>query len=107
MKVESPWASEYVIVKKKNGDWGICVDFRKLNSVTTKNAYPLPNLQECLEKLSAKLYYSQFDLTSGYWQIEMEESSRPLTTFRTNEGLFEFLRMSFGLSNAPAIFQKL
>lgn len=93
---ESPWASEYVVVKKKNGEWRICIDFRKLNSLTVKNAYPLPNLEECLENLGGRLFYSQFDFTSGYWQVEMDQKSRPSTAFRTNGGLFEFVECRSG-----------
>jgi 3-methyladenine DNA glycosylase AlkC/predicted aspartyl protease len=103
----SPWASEYVMVRKKTGDWRICVDFRRLNSVTKKNSFPLPNIEECIETLSGQAYFSKLDFISGYWQVPVAEGSRELTAFRTGNGLYQFRVMPFGLSNAPATFQKL
>lgn len=104
---ESPWSSAYVLVKKKSGDWRLCVDFRKLNAITKKNAYPLPNIESCLDALAGKVYFSQLDFASGYWQMPIADSSKELTAFRTEDGLFQFRRMPFGLTNAPASFQKL
>lgn len=103
----SPWASAYVLAKKKNGEYRLCIDFRKLNSMTKKVAYPLPNIDECLETLSGKKFFTQLDFKSGFWQIEMEEKSREYTAFRTEDGQFQFKRMPFGLTNAPASFQKM
>ena len=102
-----PWAAAYVLAKKKNGEFRLCIDFGKLNLVTKKVVYPLPNIDECLETLSGKTYFSQLDSKSGFWQIAMEKSSKELTAFRTEDGLFQFRRMPFGLTNAPATFQKL
>lgn len=75
----SPWASAYVLAKKKNGEFRLCIDFRKLNAVTKKVVYPLPNIDECLETLSGKRYFTQLDFTSGFWQIAMEKKSRELS----------------------------
>ena len=103
---DSPWASAYVLARKKNGEYRLCIDFRKLNLMTKKTVYPLPNIEECLETLSGKTYFSQLDFASGFWQIPMHENSREMTAFRTEDGLFQFKRMPFGLTNAPASFQK-
>lgn len=97
----SPWASEFVMVRKKTGDWRLCVDYRRLNALTIKNSFPLPSIEHCLESLGGKLYYSKLDFASGYWQLPVAEESRPLTAFRTSEGLYEFRAMPFGLTNAP------
>lgn len=104
---ESPWASAYVLAKKKNGDYRLCIDFRRLNDQTKKMVYPLPNVEDCLDTLSGKSYFSQIDFASGFWQIEMDENSKELTAFRTEDGQFQFRRMPFGLTNAPATFQKM
>lgn len=103
----SPWASAYVLVKKKNGEVRFCIDFRKLNSMTKKVVYPLPNIEDCLETLSGKNFFSQIYFRSGSWQIAMDDNSKELTTFRTEDGLYHFKRMPFGLTNAPASFQKM
>lgn len=103
----SPWASAYVVVKKKTGEMRICIDFRKLNAVTKKNAYPLPRIDTCLDVLAGKKFFSSFDFASGYWQLEMDNESKEYTAFRTEDGHYQFKRMPFGLTNAPASFQRL
>lgn len=103
----SPWASEFVLVKKKTGDYRLCIDYRRLNAVTKKNSYPLPNVESCLEALAGKCFFSKLDFASGYWQMPMAKSSKELTSFRTDNGLYQFKVMPFGLVNAPASFQKL
>lgn len=104
---DSPWASAYVLAKKKTGDWRLCIDFRRLNDLTKKTVYPLPLIEDCLDTLCGKNYFSQLDFASGFWQIPMDPSSKELTAFRTEDGLFQFTRMPFGLTNAPASFQKM
>jgi hypothetical protein len=103
---QSSWASPPVLVRKKDGSVRWCVDFRKLNDVTVKDVFPLPNIGECLDTLAGSCWYSAVDCASGYWQIEAAEADRPKTAFVTKYGLFEHNRMPFGLTNAPATFQR-
>ena len=102
----SPWASPIVLVRKKNGKIRTCIDYRKLNDVTVKDAYPIPSTQECLDALSGAEFFSTLDMTSGYNQIPVRKEDVPKTAFATRHGLFEFKAMPFGLTNAPATFQR-
>lgn len=102
----SPWSSPVVLVKKKDGSWRFCVDYRKLNDVTIKDSYALPRIDDCLDALSGSRFFSALDLASGYWQIPLAEEDKPKSSFSTHDGLFCFEVMAFGLTNAPATFQR-
>ena len=102
----SPWASPIVLVRKKDGKYRFCVDYRKLNSVTKREARPLPRVDDLLESLQGYNLFSTLDLRSGYWQLSMTREDQEKTAFATPTGLWEFLRMPFGLSGAPASFDR-
>jgi len=101
----SPWASPIVLVQKEDGSVRFCVDYRKLNSVTRKDAYLLPNIYDTLDTLAGSRWFSTLDLLSGYWQVEVAEADREKTSFTMRQGLFEFKVMPFRLCNAPVTFQ--
>ena len=104
---QSPWSSPVILVRKKDGSLRFCVDYRKVNSVTRKDAYPLPRIDETLDTLAGSSWFTTLDLLSGYWQLEVAEKDKEKTAFSTREGLFHFNVMPFGLCNAPASFQRL
>jgi transposase InsO family protein len=103
----SPWASNIVVVAKKDGSLRMCIDYRGVNNVTRKDSYPLPRITDCLDALGSATYFSTFDLRSGYFQIAMEDEAKDKTSFVTRRGSFRFTSMPFGLCNAPATFQRL
>lgn len=102
----SEYSSPVVLVRKKNGEQRMCIDYRRLNSMTIQDRYPLPRIDDQIDRLKDGKYFTSLDLKSGYYQILMSESSKKYTAFATHHGLYEFNRMPFGLTNAPRCFQR-
>ena len=92
---------------KKDGDTQFCVDYLRLNDATVKDAYPLFRIDNTLDMLAGKQWFSTLDLASGYWQVSLSQEPRSKTAFATNSGLFQFKVMPFGLCNAPATFERM
>jgi hypothetical protein len=101
------WSSPVVLVKKKTGEIRFCIDYRKLNSITKEDAFPLPRIDNLLEKFRKAKWFSSVDLASGYWQIAMNEEDKEKTAFVCRYGLYQWNVMPFGLTNAPASFQRM
>ena len=105
---QSPFSSNVVLVRKKDKSLRFCIDFRKLNNRTVKDAYSLPRIEETIDTLVGSKYFSKLDLRSGYWQVGVKEADKHKTAFSVGPlGFFECNRMAFGLTNAPATFQRL
>ncbi|MCP4194461.1 MAG: RNA-directed DNA polymerase, partial [Planctomycetaceae bacterium] len=98
----SSFASGIVMVKKPNGEDRFCVDYRKLNDITQKDAFPLPNITDTIDSIGNAKYFSSMDMGSAFWQIPIEEKSRPYTAFVVPGGFYQWKFMPFGLCNAPA-----
>ncbi|KAL5496902.1 hypothetical protein EMCRGX_G013275 [Ephydatia muelleri] len=103
----SEWAASVVLITKKNGEIRFCVDYRRLNSISRTDSYPMPRVDELLDRLGSANYISTLDLSWGYWQVPMSAQSRAKTAFVTSYGLFEFNVMPFGLQGAPSTFQRM
>ncbi|GKC60168.1 hypothetical protein Tco_1087766 [Tanacetum coccineum] len=103
----SPWGAPVLFVKKKDGSFQMCIDYRELNKLTIKNRYPLPRIDDLFDQLQGSSVYLKIDLRSGYHQLRICEEDIPITVFRTRYGHYEFQVMPFGLTNEPAVFMDL
>lgn len=103
----SPWSSPVVLVRKRDGSWRFCVDYRKVNAVTKRDVHPIPRVDDILDMLQGSRFFTTLDLASGYWQIPVREKDKEKTAFTTGAGLYEFNVLPFGMCNAPATFQRM
>ncbi|KAL0556139.1 hypothetical protein IC582_004649 [Cucumis melo] len=103
----SPWGASVLFVKKKDGSMRLCIDYRELNKVTIKNRYPLPRIDDLFDQLQGATVFSKIDLRPGYHQLRIRDSDIPKMAFRLRYGHYGFIMMSFGLTNAPAVFMDL
>lgn len=102
----SDWCSNVVLVKKPDGSYLFCVDYRRLNQVTIKDKYPLPRIDEVIEQLEGSIIFSTIDLKSGYWQLPMDKQDAKKTAFTANGCLYEFTCLPFGVTNGPSYFMR-
>ena len=103
----SAWSSPCLLVPKPDGTFRFCTDFRKVNSLTKGDSYPLPRIEDCIDRVGNSKYVSKFDLLKGYWQVPLTEKAKEISAFVTPDGLFQYRVMPFGMRNAPATFQRL
>ncbi len=100
----SSWASPCLLVPKSDGTMRFCTDFRKVNSVTKPDSFPLPRMDDCIDQVGPARFVSKFDLLKGYWQVPLSDRAREIAAFITPKGLYSYKVMPFGLRNSPASF---
>ena len=103
----SPWGALVIFVRKKDGLWRLCIDYRQLNKETIKNQYPLPRIDDLFDQMKGAMVFSKIDLRSRYHQLQIKEEHIPKTTFKMIFGHYEFIVLPFGLTNAPGVFMSL
>jgi hypothetical protein len=102
----SPWSSPTILVPKRDGSWRFCIDFRRLNKATVKDAYPMPRVDDSIDALADCKFFTSLDLNSGFWQIPLDQRAKEKTAFVVQNGMFQFKYMPFGLCNGPSTFQR-
>ena len=105
--VNNDWSSPIVVVKKSDDNIRLCIDYRKVNKITKSDTYPIPRIDDCIDRIGNAKYVSKYDLLKGYWQVPMTERAKEISTFVTPDGLYACKVMPFGCKNAPATFQRL
>ena len=103
----SNWCSPCVLVLKQDGTYRLCVDYRKVNSVTKTDTFPIPRIEDCIDNVGKAHFVTKFDLLQGFWQVPLSDRAKEISAFVTPDGLYQFNVMPFGLKNAPATFQRL
>ena len=103
----SDWSSPCILVSKPDGTYRFCTDFRKLNAVTKADSFPLPRIEDCIDKIGRAKYVTTLDLLKGYWQVPLTDRDKELSTSVTPLGLYQYRVMPFGMKNAPATFQRM
>lgn len=103
----SEWSSPLVLVPKPDGTTRMCVDYRKVNAVSKADSYPIPRIEDCIDRIGSAKYVSKFDLLKGYWQVPLSERAKEISAFVTPDGLYQFRVLPFGLRNAPSCFQRM
>jgi hypothetical protein len=103
----SPWGAPVIFIRKKDGSWRLCIDYRQLNQATIKNQYPLPRIDDLFDQMKGAMVFSKIDLRSGYHQLRIKEDDIPKTTFKMTFGDYKFTILPFGLKNTPGVFMSL
>ena len=104
---KSQWSSPCVLMPKPDGTYHFCTDFRKVNSITKTDSYPIPRIDDRIDRIGHSKYLSKFDLLKGYWQVPLTEKAKEVSAFVTPDGLFQYRVMLFGMKNAPVTFQRM